>query len=87
MLDHKRSGNLCNLQTVLWGLLTAGLLLASSMEHATAEEKDAASKKPSQRKELVLKEHYLLFPIRAGAPSSAIDLEINGQNVREFDAS
>ncbi len=86
MIDHKRCGNLYNLQTVLWGLLAVALLLTCCMEHATAEEKDTAPEKPPQRKELVLKQHYLLFPIRAGAPSSAIDLEINGQNVREFDA-
>ena len=86
MVDHKRRRDLCDPQTVLCGLLAVALLLAYSMEHTAAEQNDADPKKPSQRKEWVLKQHYLLFPIRAGAPTSAIDLEINGQSVRAFDA-
>jgi len=86
MFDHKRCGNLCGPRTVFWGLLAIALLLGSRIENAAAEEKKAAPVKPPQRKVLELEQHYLLFPIRGGAPSAAIDLEINGQNVREFDA-
>ena len=86
MFDHKRCGNLCGPRTVFWGLLAIALLLGSRIENAAAEEKKAAPVKPPQHKVLELEQHYLLFPIRAGAPSAAIDLEINGQNVREFDA-
>ena len=86
MFDHKRCGNLCGPRTVFWGLLAIALLLGSRLENAAAEEEKAAPVKPPQRKVLELEQHFLLFPIRAGAPSAAIDLEINGQNVREFDA-
>lgn len=37
-------------------------------------------------KRLDLQQHYLLFPIRTGARSCPVDLEIDGRNVREFDA-
>ena len=39
-----------------------------------------------QTKELHLHKNYLLFPIRTGASPCPIDLQIDGQNVREFTA-
>ncbi len=37
-------------------------------------------------KELVLDKRYIVFPIRTGAKTVRVDLQIDGRNVREFDA-
>ena len=49
-----------------------------------ADEADAKTKK-DVRRSIPLENRYLLIPIQNGAPSIAVDFEIDGQPVRQFD--
>jgi fructan beta-fructosidase len=52
-----------------------------------SDTKPAIPKRPgSQTRELQLTKRFLLFPIRNGAKKSRVDLSIDGEMVRQFDA-
>ena len=52
----------------------------------TNQQPQTANRTARLTKDILLKKSYLLFPIRTGARQIRVDLEIDGQNVREFDA-
>ena len=62
-------------------LLAFGLLLYVSILHA----QEANKQKPIVRRSFPLEAKYLLIPIKNGAPSVAVDFEIDGTPVRQFD--
>jgi len=43
-------------------------------------------RRPLQTREILLDKKYLLLPIRNGAKMARVDVQVDGQNVREFDA-
>ena len=62
-------------------LLSCGLLLVGTALHA----EDAKKEKPIVRRSFPLEAKYLLIPIKNGAPSVAVDFEIDGTPARQFD--
>ena len=71
----------CVLRQHIGFLLALGLLLSVSALHA----QDAKKEKSIARRSIPLEAKYLLIPIKNGAPSVAVDFEIDGTPARQFD--
>ena len=66
---------------LLLALLTIAL---GSTDSLLMAEEEAAGKKTASRR-ITLEKKYLLIPIQNGAPSVAVDLEIDKAPIRQFD--
>ncbi len=62
-----------------WGHINVDHIIQTDIE-------PKVSTRGPQTRELTLTRRYLLFPIRGGAGATQVDVRIDGENVREFDA-
>ena len=71
--------------TRLFLLLFTFLPIGSFSSDVATMAADAKDEKKIVRRAIPLEEKYLLIPIQNGAPSVAVDFEIDGEPVRQFD--